>query len=76
MGQFVNIQEATRFSNLLKRVELGEESIIARAGKPVARLVPFEKRSTRRKPGSAKGLIFSHDEFDDPLPPEIQKHFE
>lgn len=77
MGQPVNVHEAkTRFSKLLKRVELGEEITIARAGKPVARLVPFMERPARRKPGMFKGRIFISDNFDDPLPPEIQKHFE
>jgi prevent-host-death family protein len=77
MGQPVNVHEAkTRFSKLLKQVELGEEITIARAGKPVARLVPVTERPARRKPGMFKGRIFISDNFDDPLPPEIQKHFE
>lgn len=51
----VNVHEAkTQLSRLLKRVEAGEEVIIARNGKPVARLAPFKKRG-KRKPGALKG---------------------
>jgi prevent-host-death family protein len=54
----INIHEAkTHFSRLLSRVESGEEIVIAKAGKPVARLVPFAKSLEKRKPGSAKGQI-------------------
>ena len=51
----VNVHEAkSNLSRLLKRVEAGEEVVIARNGKPVARLAPFKKRGNR-KPGSLKG---------------------
>jgi prevent-host-death family protein len=54
----INIHEAkTHFSRLLGRVESGEEIVIAKAGKPVARLVPFINGIEKRKPGSAKGQI-------------------
>jgi antitoxin (DNA-binding transcriptional repressor) of toxin-antitoxin stability system len=53
----------------------GEEIIIAKSGKPVARLVPFEKPSQNRKPGSAKGKIIIADDFDAPLPDDILKEF-
>jgi prevent-host-death family protein len=73
----VNIHEAkTSFSKLLKRVALGEEVVIARAGKPVARLVPFGERLAVRQPGSAKGLIKIREDFDARLPKKIQKAFE
>ena len=73
----INVHEAkTRFSKLLKRVQLGEEIIIAKAGKPVARLVPFIQRPPARKPGSAKGLVTIEADFDAPLPDEILEHFE
>jgi prevent-host-death family protein len=51
MSSAVNIHEAkTSFSKLLKQVALGEENILANAGKPVARLVPFSERPAVRPP--------------------------
>ena len=66
----VNVHEAkTHLSRLLKQVEAGEEVIIARNGKPAARLVSWEKRG-KRKPGSMAGLFTVPDSFFDPLPEE------
>jgi prevent-host-death family protein len=71
----VNVHEAkTQLSKLLERVERGEEVVIARRGRPIARLVPH--RRPPRVPGVARGRIVMHDDFDDPLPEEIQKYFE
>lgn len=68
----VNIHEAkTHLSRLLENVEAGEEVIIARAGKPVARLVAFEKSAKPRTPGALKGHIRIAEDFDAPLPPDI-----
>jgi prevent-host-death family protein len=65
----VNIHEAkTTFSKLLERVMNGEEIIIAKAGKPVARLLPFADAPTRRLPGSAAGQVVIGPGFDEPLP--------
>lgn len=73
----INIHDAkTHFSRLLVRVESGEEIIIAKAGKPIARLVPVEKKVIKRKPGSAKGLIVMKNSFFEPLPEDILKEFE
>lgn len=73
----VNIHEAkTHFSKLLRRVQLGEEIVIASAGKPVARLVPIARPRAVRRPGTAKGRIVISPDFDAPLPAEIQKAFE
>ena len=73
MAGAVNVHEAkTRLSKLLRRVQLGEEIVIAKAGKPVARLVPFAQPSAR-KPGTAKAVITIGADFDAPLPNEIQK---
>lgn len=73
----VNIHEAkTHLSELLRRVAAGEEIIIARAGKPIARLLPFDQPRAPRVPGTAKGLIELCDDFDDPLPEEILREFE
>jgi len=64
----INIHEAkTNFSKLLARVNSGEEIIIARSGKPCARLVPFKKEKNR-VPGIAKGKVT--DVFFEPLPEE------
>jgi prevent-host-death family protein len=73
----VNIHEAkTHFSKLLRRVARGEEVIIAKAGKPVARLAPIRTALKERVPGDAKGLFVVPNDFNDPLPPEIQRYFE
>ena len=50
--------------------------IIARAGKPVARLVPVEEPRAPRVPGTAKGLIVLRDDSDEPLPEEVLRDFE
>jgi prevent-host-death family protein len=77
MEKAVNVHEAkTGFSRLLRKVELGEEVVIARAGKPVARLVPFGMSRGARKPGSAKGLLKIREDFDAPLPRATMKAFE
>jgi len=73
----VNIHEAkTHLSKLLERVKGGEEIVIAKAGKPVARLVPVVKRPVRRLPGTAKGKVVIAPDFDAPLPEAILRGFE
>ncbi|SHF72110.1 prevent-host-death family protein [Desulfofundulus australicus DSM 11792] len=73
----VNIHEAkTHFSRLLARVKEGEEVVIAKAGKPVARLVPVTERPARRVPGSAKGRVSISTDFNEPLPGNILEAFE
>ena len=73
----VNMHEAkTHFSKLVTRVLNGEEVVIAKSGKPVAKLVPIEPESKERKPGSAKGRIVMADDFDAPLPDDILADFE
>jgi prevent-host-death family protein len=65
----INIHEAkTRLSELLQRVMNGEEIIIAKAGKPVARLLPFQPAPQPRQPGNDAGLIVIEPDFDEPLP--------
>jgi prevent-host-death family protein len=77
MSVIVNIHEAkTNFSRLLAQVEKGEEVIISKAGKPIARLIPFEEKPKRRVAGSAKGRIEVADDFDAPLPESILNQFE
>lgn len=66
----VNVHEAkTHLSRLLERVEMGEEIVIARAGHPVARLVPFRTRGTRT-PGAWRGKVRIAADFDE-LPAEL-----
>lgn len=73
----VNIHEAkTHLSRLLERVEAGEEIVIARAGKPVARLTPFEEAAPSRVPGTGRGEIRTGDDFDDDLPDDLLDMFE
>jgi len=73
----VNVHEAkTHLSRLLQRVQDGEEITIAKAGRPVAKLVPIRQTSARRRPGSLKDRIWISPDFDDPLPPELQRYFE
>ncbi len=77
MPREVNIYEAkTHFSKLLALVKEGEEIIIAKAGKPVARLVPFREQPEKRVPGSAKGKITIAPDFDAPLPESVLELFE
>ena len=72
----INIHEAkTNLSRLLVRVQMGEEIILARAGKPVARLAPMEPKSSQRRLGSAAGEFQVPDDFNAPLPPEIEDTF-
>jgi prevent-host-death family protein len=74
--RMVNIHTAkTHLSRLVAEVAAGEEIIIAKAGKPVARLLPFEPRREPRKPGLMKGKIWISEGFDDPLPEEIMTAF-
>jgi len=74
----VNIHEAkTHLSRLLAKVARGDEVIIARGGKPVARLVPIQK-ARRMEPllGIDKGRLWIAEDFDEPLPAEILAAFE
>jgi prevent-host-death family protein len=72
----INIHAAkTHFSTLVEEVAAGGEIIIAKAGKPVARLVPLEKKTLRKTLGMLKGKIRVSDDFDAPLPPEILRGF-
>ncbi len=73
----VNVHEAkTHFSRLLARVEAGEEIVIARAGKPIARLVPVVEPPPERELGTERGRIVIPDDFDAPLPDEVLSAFE
>ncbi|MCY3756995.1 MAG: type II toxin-antitoxin system Phd/YefM family antitoxin [Acidobacteria bacterium] len=72
----VNVHEAkTNLSRLLAKAEAGEEVIIARNGKPVARLAPVQTRGKPR-PDVFKGKVVLPDSFFDPLPEEELKAWE
>lgn len=73
----VNVHDAkTNLSKLLKRVSEGQEIVIARAGKPVARLVAYQEKQSKRMPGSARGRFVMAPDFNDPLPLEVMAEFE
>lgn len=62
----ISVYEAkTQLSRLLRRVEAGEEVVIARDGKPIARLVGVE-RAKQRQYGAGQGAIWIADDFDEP----------
>lgn len=72
----VNVHEAkTQLSKLIEAVEAGQEVIIARAGKPVARLMPLEASKPRRRLGLLAGQLTVPDDFDAPLPDEVLDSF-
>lgn len=72
----VNVHEAkTHLSRLLKRVAAGDEIIIANAGHPVARLIPFG-RPGKRALGMDAGRVVIADDFDAPLSEDILADFE
>ncbi len=72
----VNIHQAkTTLSQLLESAIAGEEVIISKAGKPLARLIPYRSEQTPRIPGYWNGKVKMADDFDEPLPPEILAGF-
>jgi prevent-host-death family protein len=73
--RITNISEAkAQLSALIERVLAGREVIIGKAGKPVAKLVPYERNKEPRVPGALRGKIRIHDDFDD-LPHDIAEAF-
>ena len=72
----VNIHHAkTHLSRLLEKVALGEEVVIAKAGKPIARLVPYGKAARNRVLGTAKGDFVVPKDFNKPLPKDVEDSF-
>ncbi len=65
----------THLSRLLDRVEAGEEIVIARNNRPVARLVAYAGEPIR-SPGRLRGLLQIAEDFDDPLPDDLMEAFE
>jgi prevent-host-death family protein len=74
----INIHAAkTQLSRLVEDAAGGEEIIIAKAGKPKAKLGPYQLARKKRRFGqNLLGIIYIADDFDRPLPPELQNHFE
>ncbi|MFO8004084.1 type II toxin-antitoxin system Phd/YefM family antitoxin [Thioalkalivibrio sp.] len=67
MSTTVNVHEAkTHLSRLLERAHAGEEIILAKAGRPYARLVPLATTSGKRQPGRLEGKVSN--DFFEPLP--------
>ena len=72
----VNMHESkTNLSKLIKRALDGEEIIIAVNGHPKVKLIPVEKNTISRKPGSARGFGHITDSFFDPLPEDFIREF-
>jgi prevent-host-death family protein len=77
MATTVNIHEAkTHLSRLLERVAAGEEVVIAKAGKPVARLTASQPKPRRPRLGAARGKVWVSPDFDAPLPKAMLEEFE
>jgi prevent-host-death family protein len=73
----LNLYEAkTALSQLVDRAAAGEEIIIAKAGRPLAKLVPFDRPGRRRTPGGWAGKARIADDFDAPLPDQLLDAFE
>jgi len=73
----VNVHEAkTHLSRLLEEVAAGGEVVIAKAGRPVARLIGYGETPDRRQFGRDAGLFEVPDDFDDSLPDEVLVAFE
>ena len=69
-------QTKTQLSRLIEQVLKGEEIVIAKAGKPVAKLVPYQEEFQPRKPGGRwKGKIWMSKDFDE-LPAEVEAAFQ
>lgn len=65
----------THLSHLLDRAAKGEEIVIARKGKPIAKLVPYVAHELARTPGVLRGAITVAGDFDAPLPGDLARGF-
>ena len=76
-SQTYNLYDAkTRLSELVDRASAGEEIVIAKNGRPLARLVPIPAEKPNRTPGGWEGMVWISNDFDEPLPAEIQRDFD
>ena len=78
MSDTVNLYAAkTQLSKLVDRAAAGEEIVIAKAGKPKAKLVPYRAPRKKRIGGqNLLGITYMAEDWDGPLPPEIQRYFD
>jgi prevent-host-death family protein len=77
MSEVINLYEAkTNLSSLVERAAGGEEIVIAKGGRPMARLVPLAKRVRRRRPSGLLKIGRIAEDFDAPLPDDLQAAFE
>jgi prevent-host-death family protein len=72
MAKVVNLYVAkTQLSDLVERAAGGEEIVIAKAGVPMARLMPLAAKARIRQPGGWEGRVWMAPDFDAPLPPDV-----
>jgi prevent-host-death family protein len=77
MASTYNLYDAkTRLSELVDRAAAGEEIVIAKNGRPLARLVPIPAEKPNRSPGGWEGTVWIADDFDEPLAAEVQRYFD
>jgi prevent-host-death family protein len=73
----VNLYDAkTQLSRLVERAAAGEEIVIAKGGRPLARLVPLATRTKPREFGFLAGRVWVGPDFDAPLPEDMQRAFD
>jgi len=74
--KLTDIDEAkTNLSKLLEQVAAGEEVVIARGGKPIARLTKYQEPEGQRDGGQWRGMVRLGDDFDDALPQDMDQSF-
>ena len=77
MPPFISLYDAkTKLSSLVDRAAAGEEIVIAKNGRPLARLGPVPAEKPNRVPGGWEGMVWVADDFDEPLTADVQRYFE
>ena len=77
MASTYNLYDAkTRLSELVDRAASGELIVIAKNGRPLARLGPMPAEKPNRAPGGWEGMVWIADDFDEPLAPDVQRLFD
>lgn len=77
MARIVNITEAkAQLSRLVEEAQNGQRVIIGKAGRPVAVLTAYDADPEPRTLGGWEGRVWIADDFDDPLPEDLQRHFD
>jgi len=72
-----NLYDAkTRLSELVDRASAGEEIVIAKNGRPLARLLPIPAEKPDRTPGGWEGMVWIADDFDEPLAADVLRDFD